>query len=699
MLDLSNQRQVSQIMPSDDAFSPGEIEAVTTQDGRHIIYAVDSSKGVRVFDLTDPAAPITGAIISIPGANEIAIGNNVAYVQSGGSRDAPSLYVLDLTDPLAPTLSGPVPNFSLAYLICLGDVLIGSEGLSAIRLSDLSDPLVPREVGTIPLISSMAQAYTNGHLMVLKDPGGLAAIDIQHPAAPQIAMADIPMVYSSPAALAAAGNYALLGTLVEGWRVLEVADPTHPHVISTISLTSGTAPYGAVLEETSTTRTAYLFSGCWDTSLCDKPTELGVYDVSEPAHPWKLGAQRLPHAGPTVNFVVHGGYAYATWYGLTPGSYCSGCGWLEVFDVRDKANPHSLGRMAFDGAPEDLAVTDGMAYVAAWQGGLQAIDVSDPAAPHVVSAFHSGTGMQVAAVAADGPVVYVATAYTGELFTLDMRDPTQPQLMDQRLLQSFGDALTLADDTLIASGKGLTIYRRGGTSAGMVRDLRGAPVPEVELAVASTPGLTASSTTLLATDLGGRFSGDLTLDGAVTLTPQFRSSAFWPPSRTVTSAASPLHFTLVGAPATAAVTPGKAITLVFSDTQGLTSTLSLPADALADASAITVQPQGVSDTNGLLVAGHAFAVNLSGTKARFTQPAILTLRYSRGDVRLISDLDALRLYRQTEAGWALAEENCAGASAATNDQAARQIQVAICAPGVYALLGPTERIFIPILAR
>ncbi|MCX5672060.1 MAG: LEPR-XLL domain-containing protein, partial [Planctomycetota bacterium] len=73
--------------------------------------------------------------------------------------------------------------------------------------------------------------------------------------------------------------------------------------------------------------------------------------------------------GPASSAAESGGYAYLC-YGPN----------LAVLDVSDLANPTLLGKVALAGA-SDVAISGNLAYVAAGAGGLEIIDVSNPAAP------------------------------------------------------------------------------------------------------------------------------------------------------------------------------------------------------------------------------------------------------------------------------------------------------------------------------
>jgi hypothetical protein len=63
-------------------------------------------------------------------------------------------------------------------------------------------------------------------------------------------------------------------------------------------------------------------------------------------------------------------------------------GGLQVIDVSDPANPQRVGGYDTSGEAQGVAVSGHYAYVAdGYAGGLQVIDVSDPANPQRVGGY------------------------------------------------------------------------------------------------------------------------------------------------------------------------------------------------------------------------------------------------------------------------------------------------------------------------
>ena len=74
-----------------------------------------------------------------------------------------------------------------------------------------------------------------------------------------------------------------------------------------------------------------------------------------------------PRGMPT-GLALSGNYAYMA----------SDPGGLQVIDVSDPANPQRVGRCDTSGSALDVAVSGNYAYVADGNAGLQVIDVSNP---------------------------------------------------------------------------------------------------------------------------------------------------------------------------------------------------------------------------------------------------------------------------------------------------------------------------------
>jgi len=143
---------------------------------------------------------------------------------------------------------------------------------------------------------------------------------------------------------------------------------------------------------------AYLVSGA----------AFAIFDVSNPAQPERLGYLLFPDKAIGVH--AAGDYAYV----VTESS-------LWVISTADKSNPVAVGQCALTGGTGQKVVAAGdYAYVAAYSGGLQTIQVSDPAHPTPVS---SNTGIYGYSVYVSGGYLYLASR---NLYIFSLADPAHP---------------------------------------------------------------------------------------------------------------------------------------------------------------------------------------------------------------------------------------------------------------------------------
>ncbi len=207
------------------------------------------------------------------------------------------------------------------------------------------------------------------------------------------------------------------------------------------------------------------------------------------------------------------------------------------------------------------------------------------------------------------------------------------------------------------------------------------------------------------TNISGNYAFTLTR-GTHTLTPTYPSRVFWPPERTL---AAPLElvgqsFVMLAEPVTATVFPTSALTLIYTDTQGLTTTAELPAGAVVSTTMFVLTPTLASNEGGVAFAGHAFELrayregNLLPSLT-FSRPVTVTVRYSELDVRVISDTSQLALNWWDAGESGEAAGTCDPISPVFHDPDSRISSVPVCRTGAYALFGPTNQTFLPLVLK
>jgi glucosylceramidase len=222
--------------------------------------------------------------------------------------------------------------------------------------------------------------------------------------------------------------------------------------------------------------------------------------------------------------------------------------------------------------------------------------------------------------------------------------------------------------------------------------------------------LWANNSLTATTSINGAYGFTDLVSGTYTLTPTWASYVFVPPSRTVTVPPDALDQDFVVLPGPTSITLSLSGTaslpasLVYSDTQGLTTTLEFPAGVVTLTTTVWLTPTLASDRPGFAFAGHAFDVEAYQADTLvpgliLSAPVSVTLYYSDDDVRRVADEQQLVLSRRTGSEWQDAAQTCDPASSYIRDVTHKTLSVPICQVGQFGLFGPTRQVYLPIVIR
>lgn len=138
----------------------------------------------------------------------------------------------------------------------------------------------------------------------------------------------------------------------------------------------------------------------------------------------------------------------------------TGSGGVQVVDVQNPAQPELLGSVQLPGTARDLSLTDEQLYVVATgrNGGIHVVNRQNPAQPFLQATLPITGAVQEISVA--GGYAYVAAGFTGGLVVLDVASTVTPTVVGRSDTDGLAQALAVTGTTLImADGdEGVLLY-------------------------------------------------------------------------------------------------------------------------------------------------------------------------------------------------------------------------------------------------
>ncbi len=223
LLDISKPSEPRLIGKYDSKGTASDVEIV----GSHAFLA-DGSAGLVVLDLTDPTNPTKiGEVDTTGNASHLRVANNRAYIADGTS----GLQIIDVTDPAAPRLLGRYATQGYARRVeVVGEsvyVADTSRGLLLVRVTNPASPtLVQRWPVNPPL--QMSGVWVTDNTVYATD----GYLWIQSPQSSTFGrgrvLAGVDVVAQGNRAYTAAGD--------NGFRVIDITEPTDAFVLGTFAL-------------------------------------------------------------------------------------------------------------------------------------------------------------------------------------------------------------------------------------------------------------------------------------------------------------------------------------------------------------------------------------------------------------------------------------------------------------------------------
>jgi len=422
------------------------------------LYAGTRLQGIAILDISDPASPALDHRYGVAeGTAEfvsaIVFDDTHGYVLDNQA----GLYVLDVTDPLAPdALVRLSLGFTTNGAVLSGSTLVVAAGINGVQLIDISDPLTPTLAGTFTSqsfdldsdgttdvtysVSFIHQVFVDGTTLVAADGDkGFDILDISDPAAPALTVQSETPQDTKGAIFD--GTTLYLAETLGGLGVYDISDPTVPvsigsyqqaGYVSDVAFADGylfiADAYQGVRSLNAGNLTNLQAGGLMQTTgmpmdievagdrlyAAAMDTGLTVVDISDPVAPLELGS--VPLDGMTFNLTPWSG-------GLIASSEWGG---VSILSLDDPDNPLEIGHYLASGFVYDTAAEGTQLVVATGFSGVEFLSLNDPT--HPVLQGRMNTGGVVVNVALQGQTAYVADLFAG-LFVVDISNPAAPEIL------------------------------------------------------------------------------------------------------------------------------------------------------------------------------------------------------------------------------------------------------------------------------
>lgn len=295
--------------------------------------------GARVSLLDGGRMRLLGSLDMYPdGPRDIELMGNFAVVVTG-----PGVRIVDVSDPAAPRVHGWIDlDGNLRRVALEGDRAYVATFRQGVHIVDLSDPAQPEGVGRIDHGGSFVAdvAVEGGIVLVASGRNALEIYDARDPGAPRLLAQMEPGSVDYPLAVETAGGLAYLAAGWTGLQIVDFRDPAHP-----LLLGSRTTPFPAIDVAVSGDHAYVAGNGYWWNL-----GSLVVIDVRDPGEPSTVGECPVVEA---TRVAVHGSTAVVTDYNGRS---------IHVIDVSSPEDPRKTGVHRSGGKTLPVTISDGHVY-------------------------------------------------------------------------------------------------------------------------------------------------------------------------------------------------------------------------------------------------------------------------------------------------------------------------------------------------
>ena len=424
---------------------------------------VDHKQGGSV-SITVPNLPLGSQLAMIPGepylktqtalkapALSVVSNEQHAYVAAGDN----GLLVFDLAPDLPPRLLAQIKGQGKIIRVALhGGYAYLADSAGALLIVDVSNPQTPQRIASYPLTQPLDTLCIEQGRAYLVSGKYLSILDVSNLQTPQqLASFTLP---SEATAVQVADGYAYLALPKTGLSILDVRDPTSIHEVGRFR--------GEVHDLAMAQGRAYLANGA---------TGLTVLDISQPQAPRWMGS--VNRIGNSLTLSYDEGYValrndrseitlidarnpklpkIVAVHRMEPPLNAITLAQKKVLAATDTnlgiidfsaPVPNVVNIGANFGGSRRAVIRDHILYVADWFSGLHLYDITEPASPRHLAAYHTQGS-------AKGVLVHGDYAYVGDddhgVQIIDVSNPKQLRKVSEVATPGLAYTMKLVGDNL-----------------------------------------------------------------------------------------------------------------------------------------------------------------------------------------------------------------------------------------------------------
>ncbi len=414
-------------------------------DGNHAYLAVGAA-GLLIFDVSVPTTPHVIASIDTPG---FTIGVQVVGSKAYLADREGGLQVVDLQTPSQPHLVGALDTAGyVCRLSVVGNLAYLADSSGGLMVADVSQTQ-PVLHGFYGVGGGSTEMAVVGDRLYISSYEGLVIADISTPNRPRVLGTVVLPGYAYT--IVASGTTIFLGNDLRkqnnysDWQVtaVDVADPTAPHILSTVTFTAA-----SVMDLALVGTTLYVATG---------NLGLQLINVADPHAPVQLGAADAVSSTYITSIVLDGNLAYLSTNAVLDVSVPTAPKLVTTLNLPNSVVRDANGQTLY--AVETILISPPTPprYQPVYRSTLKIADVSAPQALQITGVYTPTQG-RIQDVKVRDNVAYVLT--TAGIDLVDVSDPTNPTLLASPPLSAVPSTISFTNDILFGAGyiSGVQVY-------------------------------------------------------------------------------------------------------------------------------------------------------------------------------------------------------------------------------------------------